>query len=114
MGSVHDTTSLVICCFQDKLSNFRLNGVLYLRTETLVYSRSSCFHQTRSILNKQLRTADKGWSSSLVDGRSAVILLNINFNMLRYAARALGFERVFQNDIYECNEKLTRGLELAV
>jgi len=45
-------------------------------------------------------------------GRSTVILLTINFNILRYATRVLGFERVFQNDIN--NVKLTRGLELAV
>jgi len=63
-------------------------------------------------LNKQSQTADKGWSSILVVGRSAVILLTINFNILRYATRVLGFERVFHNDID--NEKLTRDLELAV
>jgi hypothetical protein len=32
--------------------------------------------------------------------------------MLRYATRVFGFERIFQNDID--NEKLARGLELAV
>jgi hypothetical protein len=77
-----------------------------VRILTLIYPRIRAFYETTSVLNKQLRTADKGWYLSLVVGRDAK---NYSPKNSRYyenlRMQNFGFQGVFQNDIN--NEKWT-------
>jgi hypothetical protein len=55
-----------------------------------------------NMLNKQSRTTNEGWSSSLGVGRVATPLLTVKISLLRKTTRSLGHGRIpWINDLSE-------------